>query len=204
MDDLDLYDTLTASPEREAAARAFASALVKTATPTPKPKPKFPRPTASVIQDLKKVQERMKTLVAKGKPPKTAGVKDTAKAVLETAKETVRRSKPELIGGGIGALAGGAYGYLASKRHDPKKPSAMELDAQELLRAHERKTEELKKDKKKAGLTHKLHGVYGRAFADMAKQMREHPVATGAMFGAAGGSAGAGVGRLVHDVAQDL
>jgi hypothetical protein len=164
---------------------------------------------------MQNVQERMKAVVAKTKklvtqsqlPPKkikTSGwVADQARSLVDAAKHHVANNKPALIGGAIGGTAGGLYGYLASKRHKKGKPSAMERDAKEMLIKHEISKEEMRRNKKKPGLGHKLHGVYGRAFADMAKTMKDHPVATGAMIGAAGASAGSSIGRYAADVLSD-
>ena len=208
MDDQDLYDMLSASPARDEAVRAFVGSLVKKAMPYPMRKKVTP-------SDMREVQARMaavaakmkKTVVATRLPPKKlvkrASIKDHLQGVTTVAKDWALRNKPELIGGAIGATAGGLYGYAASKRHDPNKPSAMERDAQGMISKHEIAAADLARSGKKPGLGHKLHGAYGRAFADMAKQLREHPVASGVLFGGAGGSLGASLGRTVHEIATD-
>lgn len=198
MDDTTFYQALR-GPRGRDAEDCLRSLVKKSSVPKmPVKKNVNVQTTHAMSQDI---QKRMSAVVEKLKAVRNGKVKKAD--VKDELLNRVKAYAPELIGGGLGAAAGGTYGYLSARRKDPKKPSAMELDARELLRSHERAKMELRKDKKKPGLAHKMQGVYARAFADAAKVMRDHPVATGAMFGGLVGSAGAAAGRAGWDTLQE-
>jgi len=197
VDDLTFYQALR-GPRAEGGEACLRSLMKKTAQTTPVKKPISVQDTHAISNDI---QARMAEVVKRLKAIKAGKIK---KGSAEEAKKQVldrlKAHAPELIGGGVGTVAGGLYGYLASRRKDPKKPSAMEEDAAKMLRAYERAEQEMKEEGKKPGFPHKMRGVYARAFADASKVMKEHPVATGAMYGGAAGSAGAGLGRIAYDL----
>lgn len=172
MDETEFYRALSDSRKKLEDAKTFMKKL------------RTHRTTAAVSDMRSAVDHMTKAVVKKGK---TAGV-------LDTAKDYARALKPELIGGGLGALAGGTYGYLASRSKDGK-PSALERSAAERLARHDVEAARYKAEGVEPGFGHKLHGVSARAFKDWAKLMKEHPRAAALFYGAGGASAGAGISR---------
>lgn len=192
MDDLDFYQALR-GPSRDA--EACLRSLVKKAAVTPKlKKPPPPKFTAQEIQ------AKMAEVIKRMKKVKTAGaVSDAA----NMAKAWALAHQPELIGAAVGGTTMGAYGYLVNRKR-AGKPTVLEQAALDELASHKRSTQELKDAKRTPGLTHKMRGVFGRAFADAAKTMKDHPGAAAALYGGLGASTGAGLARAGTELLNEV
>jgi hypothetical protein len=205
VDDRDFYRALSASPERAEAGAAFLRALMKTAQAKKPPQIAEMRARVnSLLDTVQAIRKTPKKLVAPPKSVKLAGAGDFFRGMAVEMKHLYDANKPELIGGAIGAAAGGAYGYFSAKRRDPKKPSSLEREGRAMQVEYERDMADLRRKKEKPGLGHKLEGVSIRAFRDMAKIMKDHPVAAGALYGGAGGAAGPGIARFIHDQGREM
>lgn len=125
---------------------------------------------------------------------KTAGLVDEAKQYV---KAFVRNNKPELIGGAIGAGAGGIYGYVAGRRKK-SGTSYLEEDSDKALRAHEAESKELELKNVKPGFRHKLTGAAARTGKELAAIAKDHPVAFGALIGSVGANVGSQIGSMTR------
>lgn len=191
MDDLDLYDMLRGLKK---SAQASPAAALR--------KPVFrPNPVPAVVR-MKRSVDRMKDVVKKLPTPpkqKLSGLTDFARETAEGVKEYILTHKPELLGGALGAATAGTIGYRAMRRKNPNQPSEMEEEASDMRRSHREALRELRRDKKEPGLPRKLIGVGSKAYGDLAKVMKDHPVAGAAVAASSGVSVGSKLGRFIAD-----